>query len=404
MKNSVFNKYPVKFDVSEAACKLLRQKYKDLVITDRESYLTVVEGIREIRTLRVSVEKKRKELNRDALDYTRLVNSTARSITEQLIPTEAHLKSLKKAEDDRKLREHLEKERKEKERIDRIKDKLKDLSLPDPLSSDGQKFPFESSSQLRSRIVKLEAYEILPSDFEEFSEKAKALKVDTLAKLKALEQLKATQEAQARLEEKQRLEKEKKLAEQARLAEEERLAKEKALEEKAKRVEEEHLEQERILEEQRKAQEEQARLAEEKRLAKEKALAEQAKALEAEKQLQEAKARELEKKEKALAQAEQVSEGNTAESEEVKGHISKVPEVTEDQSEIKGISLTKDELEDIKYLDTFLDTLRDLILGTQQTLKSQGLQDLFSQFVVKSTDALVFLNSELNQWGKMIVK
>ena len=389
MENNVF-KYPVKFNISEAACDLLKSKYKDLVITDQKTYQAVVEGIREVRTLRVSVEKRRKELKRDALEYGRRVDSTAKTITEKLIPVEAHLKSLKKAEDDRKLQERLEKERKEKERIDRIKTKLQDLSFPDPLSEDGQGFYLESSSQLHSRIEKLEGYEILSSDFEEFSEKAQALKVDTLAKLKALEQLKATQEAQARQEEKEQIAKEKALAEQARLAEKKRLEQEKALAEKRKAQEEEERllqiereKQEIILQNLRAEQEAKAKEMEEKRLEQEKLFEEKRKEQEEKERLLEAKRQELEHKAK------------------IKNKTEKLQETEEIPSEIKKISLTQDEQKDIKSLDAFLINFKNLISDTQQSLKSESLQNLFYQFTIEfSDDAIDFLSLELAQWQK----
>ena len=390
MGNSIFEKYPIKFSITDAGCELLKSKYKDLTITDKQTYQAAIEGIREVRTLRISVEKKRKELKRDALDYGHLVDETARSITEKLIPVESHLKDLKKAEDDRRLQIKLEKERKEKERVDKIKIKLQDLSLPDPLSEDGQSFYLESSSQLRSRIVKLELYEILPDDFEEYTEKAKALKENTLTKIKTLERLKATQEIQARQAEEKRLEQEKALEKRR-----------KAQEEEERLLEIEREKQEIILQNLRAEQEAKARLAEEKRLEQERILEEQAKALEAERQKQEAKARALEKKEKAIAQAEKESHAPQeiiTESEKAK---EPVPEVTEDQSKIKGISLTQDEREDLGSLYIFLTNLENLTLGMQQSLKSQGLQGVFSQFIEKSSDALNFLNFELNQWQKM---
>ena len=236
MKESIFKKYPIKFDLTEAGIKLLESKYKDLQITDKESYKAVVAGIREVRTLRVSVEKRRKELKREALEYGRLVDSTARSITQRLVPIEAHLKNLKKEEDERKRQEKLEKERKERERVDAIKARMSDLSLPDPFL-----LSQELASQIHSRIQKLKDYEISEDLFQEFFEEAKKLRTDTLSKLQELEGLKRKQEQEERerlAREKALEEERKRLAEEVRKAEEERLAKEKELEAKARALEE----------------------------------------------------------------------------------------------------------------------------------------------------------------------
>ena len=74
----------VVFSVTDAAISALEAKHKGLVIAhgDKKGYLALTQAIAEVRTARTDVEKRRKELKQDALDYGRLVDSTAKAITD----------------------------------------------------------------------------------------------------------------------------------------------------------------------------------------------------------------------------------------------------------------------------------------------------------------------------------
>lgn len=98
----------------------LREKYGSLTIDgvlDRTGYIIVDAARKQIKTLRVNVEKKRKELTEDALSYQRAVNSEAKRIIEQLVPLESYLQSKQYEIDAEKERLRQEQIRIEQERI-----------------------------------------------------------------------------------------------------------------------------------------------------------------------------------------------------------------------------------------------------------------------------------------------
>ena len=76
----------VVFSVTDAGIAELEAKHRGLVVAhgDKKGYLALTQAIAEVRTARTDVEKRRKELKQDALEYGRLVDSTAKAITERL--------------------------------------------------------------------------------------------------------------------------------------------------------------------------------------------------------------------------------------------------------------------------------------------------------------------------------
>ena len=77
----------VVFSVTDAGIAELEAKHKGLVVAhgDKKGYLALTQAIAEVRTARTDVEKRRKELKQDALDYGRLVDSTAKATILALI-------------------------------------------------------------------------------------------------------------------------------------------------------------------------------------------------------------------------------------------------------------------------------------------------------------------------------
>lgn len=84
----------ISFDITETAIKELNQNYMILNIDgikDKEGYERVSTARKHIKSLRVQVDKRRKELTEDALKHQRLINSEAKRITSLLEPIEGHL-------------------------------------------------------------------------------------------------------------------------------------------------------------------------------------------------------------------------------------------------------------------------------------------------------------------------
>lgn len=109
----------IEYSVTDAAIAELRQKYQG--VTD---YPVVLEGVKELTRLRNDVERKRRDLKADALDWGRKVDGEAKRITDLLAEIEAPLKAIKKTVDDEKKRIELEKAEQEAARVESIKQKI----------------------------------------------------------------------------------------------------------------------------------------------------------------------------------------------------------------------------------------------------------------------------------------
>lgn len=85
---------PITYPVLAEHIGQLAEKYLPLRIAgvdDREGTAAVHAARMEIKTLRVNVEKRRKELKASALEYCRKVDDAAKKLTELLAPIELHL-------------------------------------------------------------------------------------------------------------------------------------------------------------------------------------------------------------------------------------------------------------------------------------------------------------------------
>jgi len=85
---------PVEFSVTDAAIAEMREKFMPLTIagpTDKAGFQAVYDARMIVKRSRVDVDKKRKELNEDALEWQRKVNGEAKRITAGLTEIETHL-------------------------------------------------------------------------------------------------------------------------------------------------------------------------------------------------------------------------------------------------------------------------------------------------------------------------
>ena len=110
----------VEYNVTTAAIAEMKELYMGLVITDiddKEQYDAVHSAHMVVKGKRIEVEKRRKELKADALEYGRRVDSKAKEIFKAIEPLESHLKAEKQKVQD-------EKDRLENERIAKIKGEI----------------------------------------------------------------------------------------------------------------------------------------------------------------------------------------------------------------------------------------------------------------------------------------
>jgi hypothetical protein len=103
----------IRYSVTDNAIAELRQELAGLTAETREGYELVRQAIARTRGLRTDIEERRKELNRDALDWQRKVNGEAKRLTGLLLEIEEPLKARKQAVDDEKDRLRREAERAE---------------------------------------------------------------------------------------------------------------------------------------------------------------------------------------------------------------------------------------------------------------------------------------------------
>jgi hypothetical protein len=202
---------PIVYSVTEEALKTLEAQWATVPdCADRKNYEVVRKGIGEVVGLRTSVEKRRKELKADSLEYGRRVDSAAKSIKDRLVAIETPLKAAKGKVDEVK---RLEKERRaklEKDRVDAILAKItaiRDLGVA--------KWD-ETSASIGKRCLEVNDMVIEESEYQEFYNDAMAHKekaVRTLFEARKAAEAKEAQEAE------ERAERERVQAEQAKEAE-----------------------------------------------------------------------------------------------------------------------------------------------------------------------------------------
>ena len=119
----------IEFDITNMAIEQLKQKYSGMTIEpgNGPEYRAVKEAISDVRSRRISVEKRRKDLKADAIAFGKKVDARAREITELLTPLESELKDIKKVEDDRKEAIKAEKAAIEQARVDKIQGLITEL-------------------------------------------------------------------------------------------------------------------------------------------------------------------------------------------------------------------------------------------------------------------------------------
>lgn len=151
---------PISFDVKEEVISKMEAEYLPLKLNgveDKDGYNKIVEYRKNVKGLRVSVEKRRKQLKALALDYGRDVDSQAKEIFKRLEPIESH------------LQEQEDIIKKEKERIEAEKERIKqenhDNQIKKIISTgavfDGSKYVYGEKS-----ITDTEIWLISDSDFD----------------------------------------------------------------------------------------------------------------------------------------------------------------------------------------------------------------------------------------------
>jgi colicin import membrane protein len=232
------------YSVTEAAIANLKVRFAGVVydLTKREDLQTAISARAELRTLRVSLEKKRVEIKAPALEQCRLIDSEAARISKEIEALEDPIDQQIKKDEQRRKDEQLAKEKAEAERIAGIQTRIANINA---LTTDAVG---KDVAEIRQYLAEARSIEI-DAEFGEFKATAAAAKARTV---QAIEQLLAGAVAMEEKAERERL---------AKIEEEARLANERAEFErrKAEQDERDRREQERILAENKRLAEERAK-------------------------------------------------------------------------------------------------------------------------------------------------
>ena len=180
----------VKYSVTMAQIAKLKKEYnevpKDLSV--KKNYELVKKAASHIRGLRGEVEKRRKELKADALEWGRKVDSTAKEITTALIEIEEPFATAKKDHDTAIELAKREAVLKEEKRVDAIAERIATI-----------KALVEKNISATSAAIMLDIEGISQDDLVaewamEFADKAGEVINETLVKLNELHAMKVQQE------------------------------------------------------------------------------------------------------------------------------------------------------------------------------------------------------------------
>jgi len=178
----------VKYDIETAVITALEARYADIKVVDGKSKAVAMEGLAEYRELRAKIDKRHKELKKDALKYGRAVDNEKNRLKGLLAPVEQHLKDARQIYDDKIKAKKAEKERIEQERVDKIAQKIQSLdhAVDTALNM--------SSGRVAELCDEIVAIQITEEVFQEFAEQAKAVKLTTLSALDDIYNDKVTRE------------------------------------------------------------------------------------------------------------------------------------------------------------------------------------------------------------------
>lgn len=96
--------WELEYGVTEADIEATRARYAALSADTPEGYKAVSRALMEVRGTRTAIEKRRKELKAESLEYGRMVDGHAKRITELIAEIEEPLREKKAAIDDEKVR------------------------------------------------------------------------------------------------------------------------------------------------------------------------------------------------------------------------------------------------------------------------------------------------------------
>lgn len=206
------------YSPTAAALAELRQKYEQAVFdtTTPNGMAKAIAARRELREVRVNLEKLRKELKAPALERSRLIDAEAKALTTQIEAMEEPIDQQIKAEEERKAAEKAERERIEREKLAALQARVADIRAT------AVKCVGETSNDIAGHIIILTRLEI-DDTFGVMQGEAHIAKAETISTMRDMHAAALAQEAEA-----ERLRIEREELEAQRKAQEEQAAKDRA--------------------------------------------------------------------------------------------------------------------------------------------------------------------------------
>jgi len=180
------------YSPTAAALAELRQKYEQAVFdtTTPNGMAKAIAARRELREVRVNLEKLRKELKAPALERSRLIDAEAKTLTIQIEEMEVPIDQQIKVEEQRKADEKAERERIEREKMAELQKRVANIR-EQAVSVVGK------SSHAVAEIVRLLSSLEIDQTFGPLQAEAYAAKAETLATLADMHTAALAQEAEA---------------------------------------------------------------------------------------------------------------------------------------------------------------------------------------------------------------
>lgn len=214
---------------SETTLRELAGKYADVTEVKSSTDVKMVRpAIAELRTTRTAITKAGKDARDDANAFAKAVIAEERRLIGIIDPEESRLKGLVDAYEAERARIKAEEEARERQRVAAIQDRLNQLRNA-TIAMHGA-----TSAVIAEALARLQSLEIVPADFQEYTDEAAVLRATAI---RQLEQIR-TEAEQAEAEAK-RLEQERQRREAEQRAEAERLAADRAELERQRREAEE---------------------------------------------------------------------------------------------------------------------------------------------------------------------
>lgn len=206
------------YSPTAAAMAELRQKYEGTVydVATTAGMAQAIAARREVREVRVNLEKLRKELKAPALERSRLIDAEAKDLTQQLEALEGPIDAQIKAEEQRKAEEKAERERIEREERAALERRVANIGAT------ALKYVGKTAEEIAGCLQRLTDFEI-DATFGALQGEAHAAKAETLATLADMHAAALAQEAEA-----ERLRIEREALEAQRRAQEEQAARDRA--------------------------------------------------------------------------------------------------------------------------------------------------------------------------------